>query len=133
MQVTGCAWACLSVRDLDRSLAWYRQVLGLDVLTTNADTCAIDTADRFTYLVDPTSLCVVGLEQRADNDATAFRPESAGLDHLTFAVGPDGLAASQQHLDGCGLAYAGPTRWQAGSFLELIDPDGIPVRIFERS
>jgi hypothetical protein len=26
---------------------------------------------------------------------------------------------------------SGPTVWQAGTFIELSDPDGIPVRIFE--
>lgn len=133
MQITGYAWVCLSVRDLDESVEWYRRVLRLDVLMTNADTCAIDAVDRFTYLVDAPSFCVVGLQQRADNDGATFRSGGTGLDHLAFAVGRDSLAASQQHLDHCGIPYAGPTRWQAGAFIELSDPDGIPVWLFEPS
>lgn len=131
--ITGYAWACLSVRNLDRSVGWYRTVFGLDVLMSIADTCAIDRQDRFVYLIDATSLFVVGLQQSADNDPEPFRATVTGLDHVSLAVAPAGLRQWQQWLRQAGVPFAGPIHWQAGTLLELTDPDGIPVRLFELS
>lgn len=131
MTLTGYAWVCLSVRDLELSADWYQQSLGLEVLMTNADTCALDADDRFTYLVDHTSFCVLGLQQRADNHGRVFHPKRTGLDHLTFSLAQGDLNACQQRLQRSGIAFEGPTRWQAGSFIELADPDGIPIRLFD--
>lgn len=131
--VTGYAWACLSVTELGRSVEWFRSVLNLDVFTTNADTCAIAAADRFTYLIDPISLFVIGLQQTASNDGGAFQSQRTGLDHLTVSAGSDGLAGWQHRFDHLGVAYVGPIRWAAGSFIECRDPDGIPIRVFQLS
>lgn len=131
MALTGYAWVCLSVRDLARSVDWYQRTLDLDVLLTNADTCALDADDRFAYLVDRASFCVLGLQQAARNDGSVFASERTGLEHLTFSVAEGGLEACQEWLRQSGVSFRGPTRWRAGSFIELADPDGVPVRFFE--
>lgn len=131
--IAGYAWATLAVTDLERSVAWYRQAFGLDVLMTNADTCAIGDADRFVYLVEPSSLFVLGVEQAADNDGGAFAKAAAGIAQLALGVGPGGLVERQAHFNRIGIAYRGPTAWSTGEVLELADPDGIPVLVFEPS
>lgn len=128
---SGYAWVTLSVTDLERSITWYRRVFELEVLISNADTCAIADEDRFVYLIEPSTLLVVGLQQAAANDNQRFAPASTGLSQVTLAAGTGGLDGCLAHLDQLGIDYRGPTEWKTGRAAEITDPDGIALLVFE--
>lgn len=124
------AWAALAVGDLDASVDWYRRVFCLDVLMTNADTCAVGDADRFVYLVDAGTLFVVGLHQRAGAREGLDR-DQVGLAGLAINVGARQLRPWLAQLEELDIAYRGPTPWASGTVAYLEDPDGIPLLLFE--
>lgn len=128
---SGYAWVTLSVTNLERSVDWYRLVFGLEVLMSNADTCAIADEDRFVYLVEPSTLLVVGLQQCDANDHQRFAPTANGLFHVAVAAGEGGLASCLAHFDQLGIDYRGPTPWKTGRAAEITDPDGIALLVFE--
>lgn len=130
--LAGYAWATLAVRDLDSSVAWYRRVFGLDVLMTNADTCAVGDTDRFVYLIEPSTFVVIGLHEAAAGRGR-FCGDRAGLADLALDVGPGKLRAWLTRLDELGVAFRGPTPWSAGTVVHMQDPDGIPLLLFEPS
>lgn len=128
--LVGYAWATLAVGDLDTSTAWYRRVFGLDLLLTNADTCAVDT-DHFVYLVEPESLFVIGLHQRAASRRRQIEGDEAGLADLAVNVDPRQLRAWIGRLSDLAVPYRGPTPWSTGTVVHLDDPDGNPLLLFE--
>ncbi len=130
---SGYAWVTLSVTDLERSVTWYRQVFELEVLMSNADTCAIADEDRFVYLVEPSTLLVVGLQKSAANDGRRFAPESTGLSQVVLTPGTGGLDGCLARLDQLGIPHGGPTEWKTGRVVEISDPDGIALLVFEPS
>lgn len=125
------AWVTLSVTNLERSLEWYRRVFGLEVFMSNPDTCAKADEDRFVYLVEPSTLLVVGLQQCAANEHRRFAPAATGLLHVAFAAGDGGLAGCLARFDRLGIDYRGPTQWKTGRVAEITDPDGIAPMVFE--
>jgi catechol 2,3-dioxygenase-like lactoylglutathione lyase family enzyme len=129
--VAGYAWITLAVSDLERSVSWYRQVFGLDVLMTNADTCAVGTAEHFVYLIEPSSLFVLGLKHVAERDSAPFSSSNTGLAEVAIAVGSGRLSDHLAHLDDLGISYRGPSPWKMGTVAEISDPDGIPLRLFD--
>lgn len=98
---------------------------------SNADTCAIADEDRFVYLVEPSTLLVVGLQQCDANDHQRFAPAATGLFHVAVAAGKAGLAGCLAHFDRLGIDYRGPTQWKTGRVAEITDPDGIALLVFE--
>lgn len=132
--VAGYAWATLEVADLERSVAWYRELFGLEVLMTNADTCKVADEDHFVYLVEPSSMFVIGLvTNQTRNGRQRLAPTRTGLSHLAIAVEAGALGEHLAHLDRLGIAYRGPTPWKTETVAELTNPDGIALLLFESS
>jgi len=110
----------------------YREVLDLVPLTANADTCAIDDPERFQYLVNTGSLMVLGLhEGRAV--PTPGDPGSSPLDHVAISVSGVDIASLHGWLEADGRAPGPIVAWRYGCWVEICDPDGIPLRLFVRS
>jgi catechol 2,3-dioxygenase-like lactoylglutathione lyase family enzyme len=135
----------LTVGDLDRSVAFYRDVLGCSVIMEQEKVggylAAIvgypDTSIRMAHLYDPAGRLVVELfEYRAHEMLPAeLEPRRIGNAHLCFVVSD--LDAVYARLVGQGVATFTPpvpidTGVNAGgSGLYLHDPDGITLELFQ--
>jgi lactoylglutathione lyase len=117
----------LNVTDLDRSIAFYQKVFGLELLNEP------DPADphRYARLAHDGKLILTLWPQGTDT----FNADSPGLHHLAFAAdGPDQVKQAQAALEeiGAQFAYQGvvPHREGADSGgLFFFDPDGTRLEI----
>ncbi|MFE5914271.1 VOC family protein [Streptomyces wedmorensis] len=116
----------LNVTDLDRSLSFYGDVLGFDVLGEGKE-----DGSRFAFLGQGGSL-VLTLWQQADD---AYAPGRAGLHHLAFeAESLDHVRAAEAALTarGATFAYDGLVAHREGAASGGIffhDPDGTRLEI----
>ena len=117
----------LSVTDLDRSLAFYQEVLDLEVMQMSSD-----TERRFAFLGTGGRMFLTLWQQSADE----FQSRSAGLHHLAFQVPTLAMVqATESKLRARGVTprYDGvvPHREGADSAaLFFTDPDGIRLEIY---
>ena len=117
----------LSVTDLDRSLAFYRDVLDLEVIQHSAD-----AGRRFAFLGAGGRLFLTLWQQ----SSAAFEPRQAGLHHLAFQLPSfEAVQAIEARLRARGIAprYDGVVPHQEGresAALYFTDPDGIPLEVY---
>jgi lactoylglutathione lyase len=117
----------INVVDLDRSAAWYQQVLGLELIGSGGE-----GRRRYAFLGAGGAL-VLTLWQQAE---AAFNANAAGLHHLSFEVASivDVRAAERRlHDVGATFAYDGVTPHAEGSDSAGIffhDPDGTRLEIY---
>lgn len=125
--VKGFTHVSLSVRDLDASLRFYRDVLGLPVLAEPYDGEVFEGREAM-VLAGRSALC---LQCHEANAGAAFDPRIPGLDHLALGVGSrDDLDGFASHLDAAGVENSGVKPLPGfGYFIELRDPDGILVEL----
>lgn len=117
----------LNVSDLDRSVAFYRRALGLDLAGEGRD-----GDQRWAYLAARGRLLLT-LWQQADGP---YRPGAAGLHHLAFQVDTiDEVRAAEARLREAGAAFAhdgvvphGEAADSGGVFFH--DPDGTRLEIY---
>lgn len=125
MELQGFRHAALSVLDLERSVAWYADVLGLKEFHR-----AEYPGRRVVLVHDDSGAVMVGLCQFDDVDPAAFTPKRAGLDHLCLLVASradlDSWAAA---LTAKGVAHSGVLSMATGPILNLTDPSGIPLAL----
>lgn len=126
--IRGVSHVSLSVRDLERSLRFYRDVLGLPVLRQPYDGVVFD--GRQTMLV--AGRIVITLQAHAGGDGGEFEPTRPGLDHLAFHVSDrHGLRQWVDRLDDAGVPHSGVKEVEGwGWMIELRDPDGIQLEVF---
>ncbi|MFE2327676.1 VOC family protein [Streptomyces sp. NPDC059385] len=116
----------LNVTDLERSLAFYRDALGFQVLGEGKE-----EGRRFAFLGQEGEL-VLTLWQQADG---AYAPTAAGLHHLAFsAAAIEEVRAYEERLRGLGVefAYEGVVAHREGAASGGIffhDPDGTRLEI----
>jgi glyoxylase I family protein len=110
--ISGVSHFVLRVSDLDASVAWYANVLGLEETRR-----------------DPGNL--VGLRSRSGQFRLALRaggrPDNRGaLDHVAFSVPDlDALTAWADHLTAIGIDHDGiKSNPAVGHTVDLFDPDG---------
>ncbi|MCX5013923.1 VOC family protein [Streptomyces sp. NBC_00555] len=116
----------LNVTDLDRSLAFYRDALGFQVLGEGKE-----EGRRFAFLGQDGELLLT-LWQQADG---AFAPASAGLHHLALSAGAiEEVRAYEERLRSLGVEFAyegvvahGEGAASGGIFFH--DPDGTRLEI----
>ena len=129
-RASGMSHLGLSVGDLDRSIEFYRDVLGA-VLVRGPDSGNSPSFAGRMALVMIGSLAI-DLYQHAANSGDSFDPTNVGLDHFALAAASyDGLEAWAEWLDAHHVPRS-PIRDGAtvGSMFDFTDPDGIQIEMF---
>ena len=125
--ITGIHHLALTVTDVERSAAWYSELLGM-VQVTGDDTDDV----RHRILAHPESGMVIGLRQYpAAGSGDAFDEMRTGLDHL--AIGVDSAAAItawETRLAELGIAYTPATETPIGTVIVFRDPDNIQLEFW---
>jgi glyoxylase I family protein len=126
--IKGIAHVELSVRDLDRSAAWYSHLLAMQCVYEGRDE-ARKLHSR--ALFEPNSKLVLGLMQHDGGTGMSFDARSAGLDHLSFAVADrQELRLWENRLAELKLDYTPLEEWDHGAAVTARDPDGIAVEFY---
>lgn len=125
--VSGFTHVSLSVSDLDASLRFYRDVLGLPVLADPYDGAVFDGRQAMVLA----GRSALSLQCHRANTGSTFDPLQTGLDHLALAVASrEELDSFAAHLDAEGMEHSGVKPLPGfGHFIELRDPDGILVEL----
>jgi glyoxylase I family protein len=125
----GVTYVGLSVRDLPRSAAWYREVLGLEIKRENIGGSAWPADWDEVLLRHPDSGLLIGLLQHPSNLGDAFSEFQTGLDHLELEVASqDELDVWRHRLDSLGVSHSGAHN----HIVTLRDPDNIQLELFVR-
>lgn len=116
----------LTVSDLETSVAWYRDVLGLEVLGENEH-----DGGRTVVMTQLATGIVILLQQHKAHEGTAFSEFRPGLDHISLRAGsPDELQRWATHLDTLDVAYRDILQEDWGAVLVFRDPDRIQIEVF---
>jgi catechol 2,3-dioxygenase-like lactoylglutathione lyase family enzyme len=128
---TGVSHVELTVRDADRSAAWYERVLCMQLLGDFPDFATPGVAARVVQVRHPATGMTFGLIQHESGDESEFSEFRVGLDHLALAVDSrDELLQWVEHLDRCGVPHSGISDMPYGSVVVLRDPDNIQLELF---
>lgn len=136
IDTTGIHHVRLTVTDLARSKAFYRDVLGFEIAAESSgspDDPAVrsDPLQLYGGVVFQTNGMLFGLRPVAD-PADRFVSERVGLDHLSFTVASrDALVAAQDKLDAAGIPH-GEVMDLAPfgiAILSFDDPDGVHLEL----
>ena len=117
----------LSVTDLDRSLAFYREVLDLELIQESTE-----AGRRFAFLGAGGRLFLTLWQQ----SSTGFEPRQAGLHHLAFQLPTfEAVQATEGRLRARGVTphYDGVVPHREGgesAALFFADPDGIRLEVY---
>ena len=119
MQLRRLDHVSLNVSDRARSIAWYRDVLGLKQRGE-------PRRDDWPVFMGELGACVALFQAQVE---TAERqPESTGLRHVAFMVGRDDLAAAQTRLRERGVEFRFEDHGNAHS-IYFPDPDGNVIEL----
>ncbi len=116
----------LNVRELDRSVAFYTDILGLSVRSRSAG-----DKDRYAFLGTDAGTVLTLWEQ----SGASFSPDTSGLHHLAFQVaGIDEVRQVEKRLRELGvtLHHDGPVAHKTGARsggVYFSDPDGIRLEV----
>jgi catechol 2,3-dioxygenase-like lactoylglutathione lyase family enzyme len=128
--ITGWAHVTLSVRDHDRSVRWYQEILGFHPAAT-------ETSPQWTrtLCVHPGSGTILVLHQHTSSGGAEFDEQRAGLDHLALGVTDrNALAAWQERLTALGVTCSPITpTGRGGLAINFRDPDSIALELFCRT
>jgi catechol 2,3-dioxygenase-like lactoylglutathione lyase family enzyme len=146
MQITGADHTSYTISDLDRSLAFYTDVLGLEILwqrvIENPYFCEIigfpACSVRGAHLRIPGSEHHIELFEyvQPSGSQADVRTMNVGSSHVSLVV--DDLLAAYEELKGMGVEFRSPpveitAGANAGGWgVYLLDPDGITVELFQR-
>jgi catechol 2,3-dioxygenase-like lactoylglutathione lyase family enzyme len=120
--IDGVLETALYVRDLDRSVAFYTDILDRPLLMRNARMAALDAGRRSVLL-----LFVAGgsADDMATPGGTIPGHDGSGLLHMAFAIAVADYDAWQRRLTERGIAIDSEVQWPGGGrSLYFTDPDG---------
>jgi glyoxylase I family protein len=118
----------ISVANLERSMRFYRDVVGADLLVGPNDGTSPSFIGRMAVL----SLGgrIFDVCEHSCNEGERFDPVHTGLDHLALeAESLDELQAWATWLDTCGVARSAVREVAdgRGEMFDFVDPDGIQI------
>ncbi len=125
--VTHLLETALYVDDLDRAVAFYRDVLRLRVLDAGPRLVALDAGQATVLLLFRRGATAQGVRM-----PTGWIPphDGSGPVHVAFAVPAEALGDWERHLAGRGVEVEGRVAWERGGrSLYFRDPDGHSVEL----
>ena len=120
--IEGILETSLYVADIERSAAFYRDLLGFRTLFESRRLIALDAGNQGVLLLFPDNA-----EIRDVTDAGGTVPGHGGSGrlHLAFAIAADALPEWRENLAAHGIALTGEYTWRRGGVsLYFNDPDG---------
>jgi catechol 2,3-dioxygenase-like lactoylglutathione lyase family enzyme len=120
--ITRILETALYVDDLETALAFYRDVMGLRVLTTGPRLVALHGGEGTVLLLFRRGATTAG----ADTPEGWIPPhDGQGPLHLAFAIGRESLPVWERHLEQQGVAIESRVHWQdGGESIYFRDPAG---------
>jgi glyoxylase I family protein len=116
-----------TVTDIDRSTAWYCNVLGLSV-GWNMDQ---EGVWRKVALVQPDSSFRMVLTQHASGNSDEFSELQTGLDHIAFTVADrEELQGWRQRFEELGVDHSKIKEGATGFLITFRDPDNIQLEVY---
>ena len=126
VELGGFHHVALTVRDLEVSASWYRDLLGFEELFREDGPGRRACVMRFAG-----GGYSVGLVEHPTSRSDAFDPSRPGLDHLAFSVGRrDELDSWAVRLTEAGVDHSGVAEIPPGAILNFKDPDGVALALF---
>ena len=123
---TGGHHIAFTVTDVQRSAAWYSDLLGMQQVMEHKD----DEVSAI-VLADPASGWVVGLRQYLDKPHDGFDEFHTGLDHFAFGVSSRAeLDAWVPELERRGITFTPPADTPIGTVIVFRDPDNIQLEFW---
>lgn len=121
----GLTHVAVTVSDLDRSRAWYQQLVGSDPVLDE------DTGP-FHHVVWLLGGTLLGIHQHTDLTSTeAFDEKRPGLDHIAFGcANRSELEQWEKRLNELGISHGGIVEAHYGNGLSFRDPDNIALEFF---
>jgi glyoxylase I family protein len=125
-QLMGLSHVELTVSDCDRSLTWWREVLGFKLVNRHqGDTFVVNA------MVHPSGVVVDVMTHAATASLEPFDERRIGLDHLSFQVANrDELHEWAAHLDARSVAHSGIIDIGYGPTIVFRDPDNIQLEFY---
>ncbi|HEX8513610.1 MAG TPA: VOC family protein [Allosphingosinicella sp.] len=107
----------MGVSDLDRSIAWYRDILGFDLL----------------YRLEGEAWCELGTGVDRVNLGLSQVEEAGGKGGATLTFGVEDIESAKSELDSLGVRQDGPIRDIPGlvRLLTFYDPDDNALMLYE--
>ena len=125
--IAGIHHVSVTVSDIERSVPWYVEVLGLDKLMEEQHP---DGAGYGVVLGKPDWSMCVGVHTHKANEAERFAETRTGLDHFSFGVSSRAeLAAWEARLTELGVEHSAISDRQGYSVLVFRDPDNIQLEV----
>lgn len=125
--LSGIHHTSVTVTDLERSVAWYQNVLGL--IKVGEDTHP-DGTGYFVVLADPTLAVIVGLHVHPSNGGEDFSEARTGLDHIGFGVASRAeLEAWEERFSELGVEHSPLNDAGGYSVVVFRDPDNIQLEL----
>ena len=147
MGITGAHHTCYTVKEMTRSLAFYKELLGFEIVherpavTTEYFRAIIGFPDGVVHAV---LLSIPGTDHHLElfqykipaGVSQDLSPNNPGSSHIAYFV--DDLEALYKKLKGAGVegfvsepVYLDQGPNKGGWALYLMDPDGIPLELFQ--
>ena len=123
MHIKALGHVVLKVRELERSAAFYRDILGMQEVARYRDTMVF-----FSLGQNHHDLGLLQLGAQAELPG----PHSLGLYHVAFKVGDalDELRECKAQLERNGIAILGSSDHGVSQSLYIKDPDGIEIELY---
>ena len=123
--IAGIHHISVTVTDIERSVPWYSEVLGLTKLM---DETHPDGSGYAVVLGKPDFSMCVGLHTHSTNERERFSETRTGLDHLSFLVAERAeLDAWEERLTELGVQHSPVNDLGAYAVLVFRDPDNIQL------
>ncbi len=123
MQIKALGHVVLKVRNLERSVQFYRDVLGMKEVARLRTTMVFFTLGKNHH-----DLALLQIGEMASSPSET----GVGLYHVAFKVGDslDELRACKKHLEQHGIPLLGASDHSVSQSLYIQDPDGIEIELY---